>query len=87
MLSPSLVILSEAKDLGSSLRVNSAKHLGSFLTGARQMQGFFAPLRFTQNDRPFWIAPGLMTLSLVTVITSRRREGHFTRPVTGSKDE
>ena len=27
MLSPSLVILSEAKNLGSSLGVNSAKHL------------------------------------------------------------
>ena len=26
MLSPSLVVLSEAKDLCSSLRVNSAKH-------------------------------------------------------------
>jgi hypothetical protein len=29
MLSPFAVILSEAKDLCSSLRVNSAKHLGS----------------------------------------------------------
>ncbi len=28
MMSPSLVILSEAKDLGISLRVNSAKDLG-----------------------------------------------------------
>jgi hypothetical protein len=26
MLSPSIIILSEAKDLGISLRVNSAKH-------------------------------------------------------------
>ena len=29
MLSPSLVILSEAKNLRSSLRINSAKDLGS----------------------------------------------------------
>ncbi len=70
MLSPPLVILIplwREKDLGSSLRVNSAKHLGSFLTGARQMRGFFAPLRFAQNDKPYWIAHGLMTLSLARV--------------------
>jgi hypothetical protein len=49
MLSPSLVILSEAKNPRSSLRVNSAKHLCSF----SQVLGPKATaeiLRFAQDD-------------------------------------
>ncbi len=46
MLSPSLVILSEAKNLFQlALRVNSAKHL-QYLVGDKQMQ----ILRCAQND-------------------------------------
>ena len=46
MLSPFAVILSEAKDLCSSLRVNSAKHPCSLSVHAerkRQLQRSFAP--------------------------------------------
>ena len=44
MLSPSRVILSAAKDLGISLRVNSAKHL---LLLIENKSRFFASLRMT----------------------------------------
>jgi hypothetical protein len=45
ILSPSLVILSEAKDLGSSLRVNSAKDLLCLFPKANSR--CFAPLSMT----------------------------------------
>jgi len=49
-LSPSLVILSEAKNLRSSLRVNSARHLSSFSQGL-EPKATAEILRFAQNDK------------------------------------
>jgi hypothetical protein len=50
VLSPSRVILSEAKNPCSSLRVNSAKHQNSFsyFVEPKETAGI---LRFAQNDR------------------------------------
>ena len=76
----SLVILSEAKDPSSSLRVNSAKDLSSFAQGklreashqflswseGGQMQGFFAPLR--------------MTVAALLFFVSRRAPRHYPFP-------
>jgi hypothetical protein len=49
MLSPSLVILSEAKNPRSSLRVNSAKHLCSF-SHVLEPKATAEILRFAQDD-------------------------------------
>jgi hypothetical protein len=51
MLSPSLVILSEAKNLRSSLRVNSAKHLCSSSQLAERT-ATAEILRCAQDDKP-----------------------------------
>jgi hypothetical protein len=54
MLSPSLVILSEAKNLRSSLRVNSAKHLcsSSQVLEARATAEILLPRLRDQDDSP-----------------------------------